>query len=188
VALRFRVLSRSIGADGREENAPADGLFVVYPSRLLVEAGAAASVKLQWKGPAVADSERCFRFVAEQVPIDAAGPRGSGLKIMFRYVASLYVGEASFAPELRATATGASGPDGRSGYLVEIRNAGKRHVIASGARLRFAGDAAPLTSAELGELSGANYLPASSRSAFVPRPEAEQGKTYEVELEYDAVY
>jgi fimbrial chaperone protein len=189
VALRFRVLTRRVGEGGIEINAPADELFIVYPARMVVEGGAAASVKLQWRGPTELEAERPFLFVAEQVPIDAAAGRGSNLRIMFRCIASLYVGDEGFAPDLSASATGAAGPKGENGYLVIVRNAGKRHVIANGLGIELAGEsAAPLSGEELGALSGANYLPVASKTAFVPRPEAVVGKAYEAKLRFDPAY
>ena len=191
VAIRFRALTREIGIDGAEKNAPADELFVIYPARLVVEPGATAAAKVQWKGPARLDSELSFRLVAEQVALEAApsATANSGIKVMFRYVASLYVGEDRFAPSLVANVSGALGPNGEPGYLVEIRNEGTRHVIAANARLPFSGEGAlALSSGELAELSGANYLPGTLRRLFVPRPEAVAGARYEARVEYESVY
>lgn len=190
VAIRLRVLSRETGPDGSEINGPADALFVVYPARLLVEPGSSAAAKVQWRGPAKLESERSFRFVAEQIAIDADASKSgaSGIKVMFRYIASLYVGETSFAPDLVASASGALGPQGETGYRVEIRNAGTRHVIGTNLRVALVGDGTTFSSDELGALSGANYLPATARTIFIQSHDAIAGKSYEARIEYDGAY
>lgn len=189
IAIRLSLLSRDSSPEGIEVNAPADELFVAYPSRLLVEPGSSASAKVQWRGPPKVDAERSFRLVAEQIALEGGSGKdgNSGIKVMFRYIASLYVGESGFAADLAATVVGAKGPDGSPGLMVELRNQGRRHVIATDARVIVDG-LAPLDSAELGGLSGANYLPGRSRRAFVPRPEAVEGMSYQARAEFESAY
>jgi fimbrial chaperone protein len=191
LAIRFRVLTRAASQGTQELNAPADELFIVYPSRLLVEPGAAATAKVQWRGPAKLLAERSFRFVAEQVPIDAVSAKagGSGLKIMFRYLAALYVGETDYAPDLVATVVGAAGSKGEKGYSVEIRNNGKRHIIAADTRIELGSNREQLISSEeLGPLSGANYLPGAGRKLFIPRSDADEGRIYAARIDYAGAY
>ncbi len=188
VAIRLSVLARATSPKGEEINTPAEELFIVYPDRLLVEPGATATAKVQWRGPARIGAEQSYRLVAEQVAIDAATARNgtSGIKIMFRYIASLYVGEGSFAPSLVSTIVGATGPRGESGYLVEISNIGQRHLIPNNLRIQLEGEDIPLSGMALGALSGSNYLAGTGRSLFVPSPYAIPGKTYEGTLLYES--
>jgi fimbrial chaperone protein len=181
IAIRFKTLTRGVAADGKETNESADDLFMIYPARVLIQPGMSASVKLQWRGPASVDAERCFRFVAEQVALDAnpAAHENSSITIMFRYIASLYVGQPGFQEKLTTNVVGAADSDGSDGFLVEISNVGKRHIVATEASIDLGGTLRPLTSEELGPLSGANYLPGTSRSLFVPRPEAQVGQHYD---------
>jgi fimbrial chaperone protein len=190
LAVRFSVLTRSIAPDGKEQNESADQLFLIYPARVLVEPGAFASVKVQWRGPSVIDAEHCFRFVADQVNLDAAPQTDgkAGIKVRFRYVASLYIGTAAFVPSLTASVTGGIGPNGEKGYIVEVANQGRRHVVAIDLRIDLGGDESPLSSAELGELSGTNYLPGTDRKSFIPRPEAVLGESYEAKVEYESSF
>jgi fimbrial chaperone protein len=191
IAIKASILSRSVAPDGRETNEPDDGLFAVYPTRLLVEPGASSSLKIQWKGPAKLDSERCFRLLAEQVALSSGEPQGSGIRVKFRYLASVYVGEPRFAPELVATAKGTEGEGGRQGILVEIENRGSRHVVALGLGMELSGGGGGnfrLSSEELGALSGANYLPGFPRRLFVAREGAAPGTSYEPRLEFEGEY
>jgi len=90
LAVRFLVLFRAVGPEGKEINEDAGGLFTIYPARVVVEPRSSAAVKLQWNGPANVASERAFRLVAENVALDSAEPSASGIKVMFRYIASVY--------------------------------------------------------------------------------------------------
>jgi fimbrial chaperone protein len=191
LAVRFAVLFRTNGPGGEEINADAGGLFTLYPARVVIEPRSSAAVKLQWNGPADILSERSFRLVAENVPLDASEPDTSGIKVLFRYIASIYVGKASFAPDLAWTVKGATGAAGAKGYSVEILNRGKRHVVADSALLSITagkGDAVKLGAKELGVLSGANYLPGQPLRLFIPRADAVPGKTYVARFDFDAEY
>jgi len=191
IALRVSVLTRSIRPDGEEENGPAGELFAIYPTRLLVEPGATAPVKVQWRGPANPAIEGSYRFVVEELEVSGGEAKPSGIRVLLRYLASLYVGGANFAPELAVTAEGALGAQGERGFLVKIENRGKRHVVALDAKLRLdmgGGASLSLASEELGALSGANFLAGASRQLFIPRKEAVPGRRYLAALSYEGEY
>lgn len=188
IAIRFRVLSRDLSPDGKEINGPADDLFLVYPTRMVVDPGAQAVVKIQWRGQANVDREQCFRFVAEQVPLDTGPSANSGIKMMFRYIASLYVGQPSFTASLEASALGATGPDGSTGLLVELSNRGSRHVVAIDPKIAIDGAKPRLGPEALGPLAGANYLPGRSIHVFIAAPDAVIGKRYDARVDYEGVY
>jgi fimbrial chaperone protein len=191
VAIKASVLTRIIAPDGKETNEAAGGLFVVYPARLLVEPGASSSLKIQWKGPARLEAERCFRLLAEQLPLSSGEAQGSGIRVRFRYLASIYVGMAGFKPELEASARGELGEDGRSGILVNLENKGGRHVVAIGLGLELLdgkGGALSLGGDELAPLDGANFLPGFPRSLFIPREGVEAGTIYAARADYKAEY
>jgi P pilus assembly protein, chaperone PapD len=190
IAIRLSVMTRSVGEDGKEVNGPTNA-FVVYPARVLVEPGSTAAAKVQWKGPANLEAEQCFRLIAEEVNIDSAPDSSSGIKMKFRYIASLYVGKTSFAPKLDAKVTGAAGPNGEKGFLVSIANSGTRHVVAMKIALTLKEPAdSPLSFAneDLGSLNAANYLPGSSRNLFIANDGAEVGKSYDAVLQFESEY
>jgi P pilus assembly chaperone PapD len=191
VAVRLRALTRVVTPDGKEENSPADELFAIYPSRVLVEAGASASIKMQWKGPPSVEKERCFRLVAEELALDANPAQSSGIRMIFRYVASIYVGDEGFRSELVVKASGSEeGPDG-PGILVELENRGSRHVVALDLGLVISdekGDKLSLSGKELGGLSGANFLPGYPRRLFIPREGVRPGAGYDARISYEGEY
>jgi P pilus assembly chaperone PapD len=191
VAIRLEVLARSLSEDGKEVDDPAGDLFAVFPSRLLIESGATAVAKVQWKGPQTLEAELPFRLLAEQVGIDSAPDTTSGIKMRFRYLASIYVGTGAFAAKLEAKAEPATGPSGEKGFQVELSNTGTRHVIDRDASLSIKGSGGQdiaLSSEELGELSGTNFLPGASRRLFIPDERAEADESYDALLEYSSEY
>jgi fimbrial chaperone protein len=191
IAVRFRVLSRDLALDGSETNSPADSLFIVYPARVLVEPGSSAAVKIQWRGKEMIKSERCFRFVAEEVPVDAGRSGGSGLRVLFRYIASVYVGTPDFAPALSVFVRPSVNASGVKGFSVEVSNHGSRHVVVNDLSVEFAfenGESLFFLPTELGNLNGANYLPGSSIRAFIPSDKQSPKGKYEARLKYESEY
>jgi len=191
VAIRLEVLARSLSEDGKEVDDPSGELFAIYPSRLLIESGATAVAKVQWKGPQTLDAERPFRLLAEQVGIDPAPDASSGIKMRFRYLASIYVGTNAFSAKLEAKVEAATGPKGEKGFQVKLSNTGSRHVIDRDASVAIKGSGGQditLSSEQLGELSGTNFLPGTSRQLFVPDESAEADASYDAQLEYSSEY
>ena len=70
IAVRVQILTRDMALDGSERNEPVpDGLFVVFPSRFVMEPESIRTLKVQWRGGDAGEIERAFRIVAEQVPV-----------------------------------------------------------------------------------------------------------------------
>ena len=188
LAVQFAVYSRASSLEGVELNTDASDLFTIYPTSAFIEPGASASVKLQWHGPAHLLVERCFRFVAQNVALDAGLAKTSGIKVMFRYVASVYVGGAAVTPKLETTVLGTERKQGENGYTIEIVNNGSRHVVVDSASLEITtpeGDSVQLDSEQLEFLSGFNYLPGCPVRLFIPRSEAVPGRIYDARLNYE---
>ncbi|MFA6508111.1 MAG: hypothetical protein WCT14_18555 [Treponemataceae bacterium] len=191
LAVRFSVLSRSIDREGTETNEDASRLFTVYPSRVLVEPRSSSAVKLQWKGRADLSSELAFRFVAENVSLESDGVASSSLKVKFRYVASVYVGQETFLPKLVCTVTGAKGESGGKGFRVEVANRGTKHVIAEAVILTImnvGGKTVVLKSDQLESISGTNFLSGDNRRFFIPWGQAVPEKKYDARIDYQSEF
>ncbi len=189
--VKFTIVTRSVDSDGKETNADARGLFAIYPARVVVEPNSSASVKIQWKGSLTLDAEQTFRLIAESVPLNTGSSGTSGIKVMFRYIASIYVGSAEFSADLICTVLGSRGPNGENGLTVKIMNRGKRHVISERLSLSVnieEGRKTTFEGLELGLLSGSNYLPGCELSVFIPQSKAVPGKLYDAQIQYESVY
>lgn len=191
LAVKLSIFTRFIMENGDEKNEDASSLFTIYPPRLVVEPRSSASVKLQWNGSDTLEFEQSFRLIAESVAIETETTVNSGIKLVFRYIASIYVGLATYTPNLVCTVTGANDLDGTRGFSVEIINTGKAHIVLDSARLEINGLAnTPIIIEEdrLGHLSGQNYLPGIKRIIFIPIAEAITGRNYGVQLYFEPVF
>jgi fimbrial chaperone protein len=180
VAVRVSVLTREVDAEGRESNAPADNLFVVYPSRAVLSPGSAQAVRVQWKGPADLKVELPYRILVEQLPVDFGSPqkqKGS-IRVLFRYLGAAYIVPAGARPEVVVqSVTAASDSEGRRGAAVVLSNRGSAHAILAELTLTVSGGAGSAREEktfgpeELPGLTGENVLAGTSRGRFLPLPE-----------------
>jgi len=179
-AIEIRVLSRSMDASGREVLEDAEDLFTIFPLQAVVMPGKTQALRVQWIGDAKPERELAFRLVAEQLPIDIgqAPQQGGQMRLLVRYVASLYVVPPGAAPDIGTD--GATVRQGERGPELEVvvKNAGTAHAILRDATLRVEGRTpagAPLVldlaTAQLGGLAGENVLAGASRRFVVPLPQ-----------------
>lgn len=191
LAVRLIMLTRSTGPDGKEINKDASEFFNIYPRRVMVEPNSGATVKVQWKGSTTLNSEQSFRLMAENISLDSEASETSGIKVMFRYGASIYVGNETFKPELICIGKGGLGPKGEKGFHLEVSNRGTKHVVAENLLILLTigiGKELTLGTQELKFLSGANYLPGSYYKIFIPHSEAVIGKSYVTRMTFNSEY
>ncbi len=192
VAVRFTLLTRSSTPGGLEFNENAAEYFSITPDFFVMEPNSKVTLTLEWKGPEEVLNELAFRLVAETLPVEDDGSSiASGIQVLFRYVASVYVGNETFSPSLITTVVGALGPLGETGFKIKVVNHGTRHVIVDSLRLSVPisnRNILRLGKKDLGALFGANYLPEIPLERFLPHPDAEDGKVYYAWIKYDTEY
>lgn len=181
IAVIVSVMTRSIDLDGTERNGPVGNDFLVMPSRLVLDPRTARVVKVQWRGQGLSGVEKAYRVIVEQVPVSFAESGGSGIRILFRYIAALYVVPAGASGRVSLAALVPGVRDGQSGLLVTIRNDGSKHFITSNPRLLVRGGSqeTELSGESLAGLNGLNMLARSSREVFLPWAGASTGNAYE---------
>jgi len=180
-AVSIKVATRVVDATGKETNEPADKLFLIFPSRVVLKPNSAQNVKVQYRGPANITTEQAYRVIAEQLPVDFSKSSTSGVSILLTYVAALYVTPKNVTPKLLVAKAVGTQKDGKQGLEVTVKNDGTRHALIAnpilkinqgGSMLEFVGDAA-------GAIDGQNILAQSERTFFVPWEAAVTGATYE---------
>jgi fimbrial chaperone protein len=102
IAVRVRMLTRSVDEAGNEVRGDASGEFLVFPSTLTLPAGGSQAIRVQWLGPEEIAEEKAYRIVVEQVPVDFADEVSGGvdITIVFRYIGSVYVKPPGAKPDL----------------------------------------------------------------------------------------
>ncbi|MBN2655883.1 MAG: molecular chaperone [Spirochaetales bacterium] len=140
IAVQLSMHTRSTMVTGEEINEPADHLFIVYPAQIILKPGDEQIVRVQWKGETELAVERPFRIIAEQLPVDFSQESSvtGGLKIMFRYIGSVYVGDKIMKSDVKVDKverrTGLSGQDELS---VTLYNSGTAHAILDNLKLNL---------------------------------------------------
>ncbi len=195
IAVRIRILTRTEDREGWEVNSPADELFTVYPSRVVIGPKGIQLVRVQWKGDANPSQELAFRLLVEQLPVDFGENKraGGSIRILTRYLGSLYVLPSHAKAEVRIIQTSVgTDKEGRKGIFLVFQNQGTAHTIlgdltievsAIGRKLVFEGDS-------LRGISGENLLAGSKRTVFLPLPPELQDvdpSALEVNFQYEAV-
>lgn len=195
IAIRIRVLTRTMDAEGRESNGPADSLFVVYPSRVTLQGGGMQLVRVQWKGDPAPTQELSFRLMVEQLPVtfEEGTPKGGAIRILTRYIGSLYVVPPHAAPdvileqhEITSDATG------RRGLVLHFYNRGTAHVLLNDLVIELSDKGRTLTfeGEILRGINGENLLAGARRKFFLPLGEEVEGFDYRnatISFRYEAV-
>ncbi|NKI33933.1 molecular chaperone [Wenzhouxiangella sp. XN79A] len=167
VAVEITMHTREMTPDGEDILAPADDLFTVYPSQLILQPNGRQSVRVQWNGPAELDRERAFRLIAEELPIDLGDDedQGAGLDLLVRYVASVYVQPQGASARLSIE------PDvGDDGVVLVVRNAGTMRAVLRDEDYALYADGriVELDAAQLDGLAAVNVLAGHTRRLAIP--------------------
>lgn len=169
--------------DGSEK-LPAAKNLKAFPPQLIVPPKDKRSVRIDWSGGKEFKSEKSFRVIAEQVPLDLKdknGKESAGIKMLLRYQAALYVDPGQTRPELVLS-------DFSLGKELEItlENKGSAHQYLKGVRIKFVkGDRVlNVGPSDLKKMEGQNVL-ANSKRVF--RLRAPKGLTKEFKgiVEFD---
>ena len=187
VALRISLFERTMDREGAEARVPADHLFVVYPSRIVLAPHSVQSLRVKWNGGTDLVQERSFRILVEQLAVDFGGQasQGSGLQIMFRYLGAIYITPAGASPDTAVESFEKTGDD-----LLDLVlfNRGRAHFIITDGGFRFSetigGQKTSITVpvTEFEGIEGENILAGSRRRFSVTPPPERKGEIVDVEL------
>ncbi len=180
IAIQLNVFTREMTNEGADILRPADEDFVVFPPQMIVRPRQTQTVRVQYTGGPTGGSERAYRLIAEQLPIDlGAAPDDDGgmIRVLIRYVASVYVGPRTIKPAIRVIQA-VPAPDDR--MRIVMRNEGSQHALLTGVTLRI-GDVV-LADQQLAGLLGENILAGVTRTFHVPWPAGVPRQPVTVEL------
>ena len=130
-AIELRTYSRSMDAMGEDILVEDIDNFVVFPAQVILQPGQEQAIRVQWIGDPAPAQELAFRLIAEQLPIDLgeAQEEGGQMKLLVRYIASLYVVPDGAKPDVALVSAGPS-VDG-SGLELVFENSGSAHALLS---------------------------------------------------------
>lgn len=196
ISVRIRITTREVEPDGTEVRSSADEEWLVFPRQVTLEPGTAQAVRVQYTGSGGVQTERAYRIIAEQLPVDfSGGNRQSGINVLFRYEGSMYVRPEQAVPELVLVETSRQFEnDDFLGVRIEFENRGTAHVILDDMTIQLTlsdttGEVLAtetLTEEQLPVIGGANILAGATLVENVQLPEEwSQGVldvAYDVEL------
>jgi fimbrial chaperone protein len=167
VAIEITMHSRAMTREGEDILEPADELFTVYPSQLILQSGGRQSVRVQWTGPEDLDQERAFRLIAEELPIDLEEneDQGAGLDLLVRYVASVYV-----QPRGAEARVSIEAETDSENVVLAIRNEGTMRAVLRSEDYAIYADGEPveLDDVQLDALGAVNVLAGHTRRLPIP--------------------
>lgn len=172
VAIEISIAKRTMNENGEDQLTPDEESFVVVPQQILLRPQQVQAIRVQYVGPAELAGEAAFRMVAEQVPLDAKSQESGGkLRLLVRYMASLYVAPAGARSLLAVESVErAAAPDGSPRLALVMVNRGNAHQITTEALLAVKAGAGAAVEVKPPELGGQNFLAGVRRRFLVAVP------------------
>ncbi len=180
IAIELRIAKRKMKLSGEDELSDAEDSFVVFPAQVIVAPGKSQTVRVQWLGNPSPARELPFRLFAEQLPIDLdkKPQNGARIRLLVRYVASLYVAPKGAKAEMVLVSAGKKTLSGGKARLsVVLHNRGTAHAILRHLSLTAKGRSrggkeisVKLTAAQLDGMIGQNVLAGARREFRLPWP------------------
>ena len=172
VAIQISIAQRTMDAGGADQLVPDEASFVVVPQQILLKPQQVQSIRVQYVGSSELRSEMAYRLVAEQIPLDAQTQEAGGkLRLLVRYVASLYVAPTGARSDLAVeTVQPATAADGSPRLAVTVINRGNAHQILVEPTLLLRGAVGAPIETRPPELSSQNFLAGSRRQFLIAVP------------------
>ncbi len=169
-AVEVSVKSRKMERNGEDALGDADDQFSIFPAQVVLQPGQVQTIRVQYTGPANIDSERAFRLIAEQLPIDVgqAPQNGGRMRLLVKYVASAYVVPANVKAILSVQDVKLISDSQGKWLDVTVLNEGSTRKVMREAKLVIG--SATLEGAAVKGLAGENILAKTTRTFRIPAP------------------
>lgn len=169
-AVEMSIKARAMAANGDDQLTDADDQFNVFPAQVVLQPGQVQTVRVQYVGVATLDRERAFRLIAEQLPVDVgqAPQNGGRMRLLVKYVASVYVVPVNVKAVLSVTDTRIVTEGSRRWLQVTVNNDGGTRKILKDLKVEVAG--IMLAGEQLKGMEGENVLARTTRVFRVPAP------------------
>lgn len=172
VAIEITISKRAMDENGVDQLTPDEESFVVVPQQIVLQPAQVQAIRVQYVGKADLTGEAAYRMVAEQIPLDSKAQESGGkLRLLVRYMASLYVAPAGARSELAVESVErAAAADGSPRLAVVVANRGNAHQITSEPVLAVKAGSGAAVETKPAELAGQNFLAGGRRRFLVAVP------------------
>ena len=173
IAVELSLKHRVMTEKGVDVLSDADDDFVFFPQQMIVKPRSTQSVRIQYVGEKTLKSEKAYRIIAEQLPVNleakSAEKSGGKIQIMLRYVGSVYIQPQGVKSKLIVKSIErASNEKGQQVLRVSIENKGSRHTLIERPTLTIG--SVQLSESELSGLANENILAQMTRVFEIPLP------------------
>ncbi len=179
IAVEISIYRRGMNLDGSDRLGDADDDFIVYPTQVVLEPHRKQAIRVQFIGDPAPDHELAYRIIAEQLPVelDSEPEPGANVRILVRYVGSIYVRPRQAEYDVVLESAGSERlEDGSTGLAITLHNKGTAHAILSNLELSLTSQNGPtptgltLSSEFLKGMTGENILAQHKRRFVLPWP------------------
>lgn len=147
-AVQVSVLNWEMNPDGTETNADAGDSFSVYPAQIVLKPHESRGVRVQWTGDGLADAEKAYRVLIEQIATNLNGrsEQKTGVQFMLKFLAALYVTPEKAQPDIIVKSYDVTDGDR---LRLSLSNDGTAHVLLKNPSLEL-----EMANGEIVELAG----------------------------------
>ena len=162
MAVELSVKERIMDENGKE-TLPEVKELTVFPPQMVIPPKDKRTIRVSWSGGNSLSSEKAFRVIAEQLPlkVDQKTKNRSGIQMLMRYMAALYVTPANATSEISTKIESST----KDGFVVLVENKGTAHQIMQNPILTIEGAKKKWSfkASELANFAGENVLAGSKR-------------------------
>lgn len=163
MAVELSVKERIMDENGKE-TLPDVKEMSVFPPQMVIPPKDKRTIRVTWSGSTSFVNEKSFRVIAEQLPlkVDPKSKNRSGIQMLMRYMAALYVTPANPESMISVTLLRST----KDSFEVSVENTGNTHQIMENPKLTIETGKKKLVfkATELAGFSGENVLAASKRT------------------------
>lgn len=162
MAVELSVKERIMDESGKE-TLPDVKELNVFPPQMVIPPKDKRTIRVSWSGGSSFTTEKSFRVIAEQLPlkVDQKTKNKSGIQMLMRYMAALYVTPANAEASVVTTLVSSN----KDGLEIAVENKGNAHQIIMNPVLSFESGKKKWSfkSKELPNFAGENVLAQSKR-------------------------
>jgi fimbrial chaperone protein len=189
--VQIRVTTREVDINGVEKNNDAEKDFIIYPAQLALRGHESRSVRIQWVGDPNLSTEKAYRIIAEQLPVDLSKDKRkrSAVRFLVDYRASAFVTPAGLAPNVTLSSYEATTIGKEKMLALVFNNSGTQHALLRNLTLKLKNDKGNIVTLSsndtLKNITGENILAGHSRRFLLPWPQALTGSPTTIEFTFD---
>lgn len=184
IAVQIEVFKRGMDLNGKDILSETEDFFI-YPEQIILKSGKSQTIRVMYKGKKISSKEEAYRIIANQVPVNFDKTKKGGLKILFRYIGSIYVIPENINIDVQITDIEKID----NSMKLHIKNLGNSHVILKDAyiKLKSGSSEVIISSEKLKGLSGSNILAGTTLEYIVPWPKELENENIKGVLHYEEV-